>query len=78
MPLIDMHRSSARVLQQYGPDESRKLFLQLKPDENPNYPKGIEDNTHFNPVGAEVMASLAVDGIKELKLGLVKYLKTQR
>jgi lysophospholipase L1-like esterase len=37
----------------------------------------IEDNTHFNPPGAEVMASLAVDGIKELKLGLVKYLKQQ-
>lgn len=78
VPLIDMHRSSARILQQYGPEESRKLFLQLKPDENPNYPKGIEDNTHFNPVGAEVMASLAVDGIKESKLGLVKYLKVQR
>lgn len=78
VPLIDMHRSSARILQQYGPEESRKLFLQLKPDENPNYPKGIEDNTHFNPVGAEVMASLAVDGIKESKLGLAKYLKVRR
>jgi lysophospholipase L1-like esterase len=78
IPLIDMHRDSGRILKLYGPEESRKLFLQLKPNENPNYPKGIEDNTHFNPVGAEVMASLAVAGIRESKLGLVKYLKRQR
>jgi lysophospholipase L1-like esterase len=75
VPLIDMHRSSATVLQQYGPEESRKLFLQLKPDENPNYPKGVEDNTHFNPLGARVMAGLAVDAIRQQKLGLAKYLK---
>lgn len=78
VPLIDMHRSSAKVLRQYGPEDSKKLFLQLKPNENPNYPKGIEDNTHFNPVGATVMAGLAVEGIREQKLGLAKYLKKQR
>lgn len=73
--LIDMHRMSERVLTQYGVEGSRKLFLQLKPDENPNYPKGVEDNTHFSPTGAKIMAGLAVDGIRESKLGLAKYLK---
>jgi lysophospholipase L1-like esterase len=73
--LIDMHRKSERVLKQYGPEESRKLFLQLKPGENPNYPKGVEDNTHFSPLGAGIMASLAVEGIKEQKIGLAKFLK---
>lgn len=74
-PLIDMHRKSESVLVKYGPEDSRKLFLQLKPGENANYPKGIEDNTHFNPAGAEEMAKLAVDGVKQNKLGLRKYLK---
>ena len=73
--LIDMHRMSEKVLVKYGPEESRKLFLQLKPGENPNYPKGVEDNTHFSPLGAEIMASLAVDGIREQKVGLAKLLK---
>jgi len=73
--MIDMHRKSEGVIKQYGAEESRKLFLQLKPDENVNYPKGIEDNTHFSPVGAKIMAGLAVEGIREQKLGLVKYLK---
>jgi lysophospholipase L1-like esterase len=73
--LIDMHRKSEKVLKEYGPEASRKLFLQLKTGENPNYPKGVEDNTHFSPLGAEVMAELAVEGIKEQKLGLAKFLK---
>ena len=73
--LIDMHRKSEKVIKQYGPEESRKLFLQLKPGENPNYPQGVEDNTHFSPFGAEIMAGLAVKGIREQKLGLAKFLK---
>jgi lysophospholipase L1-like esterase len=73
--LIDMHRKSEAVIKQYGPEGSKKLFLQLKPGENPNYPKGIEDNTHFNPAGAEEMAKLVAEGIREQKLGLMKYLR---
>lgn len=73
--LVDMHRMSEKVLVRYGPEESRKLFLQLKAGENPNYPQGVEDNTHFSPLGADIMAALAVDGLRELKLGLVKFLK---
>jgi lysophospholipase L1-like esterase len=75
--LIDMHRQSERVLRYYGVEASRKLFLQLPPNENPNYPKGIEDNTHFNPAGAEVMSGLAVEAIRNQKLGLARYLKDQ-
>jgi lysophospholipase L1-like esterase len=73
--LVDMHRMSEKVLVKYGPEESRKLFLQLKAGENPNYPNGVEDNTHFSPLGADIMAALAVDGLRGQKLGLVKFLK---
>ena len=73
--LIDMHRKSEKLLMKYGPEESRKLFLQLKAGENPNYPAGVEDNTHFNPTGADLMAGLAVEGIREQQLGLAKFLK---
>lgn len=75
VPLIDMHRKSGAVIKKYGVEGSRALFLQLKPDENPNYPKGLEDNTHFRPAGAEEMAKLAIEGIRENKLKLKKYLK---
>ncbi len=72
--MIDMESKSAAVLSRYGNAGSTTLFLQLKPGENPNYPKGVEDNTHFNPKGAEEMAKLAVEGIRQDKLKLSKYL----
>ena len=75
VPLIDLHRKSEKVIKQHGVDGSKKLFLQLAPGENANYPKGIEDNTHFSPPGARLMAEQAVEGIREAKLGLAKYLR---
>jgi len=75
VPLIDMHASSGELLTLFGADASRQLFLQLKAGENPNYPTGVEDNTHFSPLGAKLMAHLAVDGIRELKLPLANKLK---
>ena len=73
VPLIDMHRMSEAVIVRYGVEGSRKLFLQLKPGENANYPNGVEDNTHFSPLGAEEMAKLArrrdprvEDGVEEV------------
>lgn len=75
VPLIDMHKTSEGVIVKYGVEGSKKLFLQLKPGENPNYPNGIDDNTHFSPLGAEEMAKLAVAAIRENKLKLAKYLK---
>jgi lysophospholipase L1-like esterase len=56
VPLIDMHELSEAVIVRYGEDASKKLFLHLKPGESANYPKGLEDNTHFSPMGAEEMA----------------------
>lgn len=75
VPLIDMHRKSEAMIKRYGVEGSRALFLQLKPGENENYPIGVEDNTHFVPKGAEEMAKLVVEGIREDKLKLRKYLK---
>lgn len=75
VPLIDMHRKSEAVIKRYGFEDSKKLFLILKEGESANYPKGLDDNTHFSPLGAEEMAKEAVVGIKEEKLGLKKFLK---
>ncbi len=75
VPLIDMQKLSSAVVEKYGPEPSRELFLQVRKGENPNYPVGVEDNTHFSPLGAELMAAQAVNGIREARLDLVKYVK---
>src|SRR5262245_27174496 len=36
LPLIDLHQKSEKVVREYGVEESRKLFLQLKAGENSN------------------------------------------
>ncbi len=75
VPLIDMHRKSEKLLIGLGAENSKKLFLILQKGENANYPDGLNDNTHFSPLGAEEIAKLAIVGIKEEKIGLRKYLK---
>jgi len=75
VPLIDMHRKSEKLIIGLGAEESKKLFLILAKGESPNYPEGLDDNTHFKPRGAEEMARLVVEGIRETKIGLRKYLK---
>ena len=75
VPLIDMHRGSAEVIASLGVDSSAKLFLQLEKGENPNYPEGVHDNTHFRPLGAELMARIAVDGIRAVLPDLAAHLK---
>jgi pectinesterase len=73
--LIDMHRDSARVLREYGAEGSKKLFLVLTPGQSVNYPQGITDNSHFSPLGAEEMAAIVVDDIRETIPALAGHLK---
>ena len=75
VPLIDLHRKSEELLIKLGAEDSKKLFLILKAGEHPNYPKGVDDNTHFSAVGAEEMARLAVEEIRVQRHKLRKYLK---
>ena len=75
VPLIDMHRKTEQLLKLFGPEASTALFLQLPPRENANYPNGIQDNTHFSPFGARIVASLAVEGIRETHLELAAYFR---
>ncbi|GAA4300177.1 rhamnogalacturonan acetylesterase [Nibribacter koreensis] len=72
VPLIDLDKKSQALLQQYGPEFSKKLFVHLQPEEHPNYPQGKQDDTHFNELGAREMAQLVLAEIKYLKLELAQ------
>jgi lysophospholipase L1-like esterase len=63
--LFDMDKITQQLFQQFGVDNSKLLFLQLKPGEHPNYPEGKEDNTHFNELGARLIAQLVLSEIKQ-------------
>jgi lysophospholipase L1-like esterase len=70
VPLIDLDRKSQALLQSMGVESSKLLFLQLNPGEHPNYPGGKDDNTHFNELGARMMAEIVLAEIRALKLEL--------
>ncbi|MBW8771152.1 MAG: rhamnogalacturonan acetylesterase [Gemmatimonadetes bacterium] len=76
VPLVDMEHASAQLVQQLGADSSRTLWLHLEAGANPNYPNGVHDDTHFNPIGARTMAGLAIDAMRALKLGLAARLRS--
>jgi lysophospholipase L1-like esterase len=69
-PVIDLDAKSRDLLQQFGPVNSKLLFMQLDSLEHPNYPSGQKDNTHFNEYGARRIAELVLAEIKTLKLEL--------
>ncbi len=70
VPLIDMDKEWQAVLQKYGVENSKMLFNHLAPGENPNYPDGKQDDTHFNEVGARKVAQIVLADVRALKLEL--------
>lgn len=64
--LIDLDTKSRELYQQFGKNDSKLLFMQLKPGEHPNYPDGRDDNTHFNELGARLIAQLILKELKAL------------
>ena len=63
--LFDMDKITQQLYQQFGVENSKLLFLQLKPGEHPNYPDGKEDNTHFSELGARLVAQAVLSEIKK-------------
>lgn len=70
VPLIDLDKESMLLLQKMGVENSKFLFNKLEPGQNPNYPTGVDDNTHFNEYGARRMAELVLLELKKMNLEL--------
>ena len=68
--LIDLDKLSQDYLKQLGPENSKFLYDWLEPDEHPNYPKGVKDDTHFNELGARKMAEIVLKEIRAQNMGI--------
>ncbi len=74
--LADMHHDSEKVMQEYGQEGTKELFLHIPAGAYRSLPNGKKDDTHFNEKGATIMAGLFVQELKELDIKpLVKNLK---
>ena len=64
VPLIDMEKLTSQWLQQEGVESSKKYFHKFPPGVSRLYPQGLDDNTHFNEVGARIVAGMFVNEVK--------------
>jgi lysophospholipase L1-like esterase len=62
--LVDLQRSSERILREAGAEGAKRYYLWLAPGESPNYPQGLSDDTHFSPEGAIRMAAAVADDLR--------------
>lgn len=76
VPMIDLLAKSRAVVISKGDEASKQLYNYVDSG-HVNYPKGLKDDTHFSPAGANKMAALAAEAIKELKLSLAERLIKQ-
>lgn len=64
VPLIDLTAMSTALFNRVGPEGTKKYFMHLKAGQYPNYPNGVEDNTHFQATGAIEVARLVATALR--------------
>jgi lysophospholipase L1-like esterase len=74
-PLIDLDADSMAYFQSIGEEGSRKYYLHYAAADNPTFPSGIADDTHFNELGARAVAALVARRLKELHIPLSKHVR---
>ena len=62
--LLDMEKATEELLSQMG-DEASKALFNWQEKGHPNYPDGVQDNTHLNFTGAVRLAQLALQLLEE-------------
>ena len=66
VPLCDLNADSRALYRQLGEARTAELFVRLAPGENPDFPDGHDDKTHFNAYGAKVIAGLVAKELAQL------------
>ncbi|MGW2837569.1 rhamnogalacturonan acetylesterase [Streptomyces sp. NPDC001493] len=68
VPLIDAQALTLARWQQLGPDATQEYFDWQAPGESPNYPDGVQDNTHFQPRGAIDVARITARALLDARV----------
>lgn len=75
VPFMDLQMRTEQLVERMGPEESKSLFVWVKPGEYAMYPEGREDNTHLNEAGARLVAQMAVEEMRILDLDIIRFSK---
>lgn len=75
VPFVDANRVTSELEQGLGSEGSKKLHMIYAPGECKAYPKGRKDNTHYNQIGARIVAGLLAIEIGKQVPELRRHLK---
>lgn len=75
VPFVDATKITHDIETSMGIEGSRKLHMWFLPGENPQVPKGKQDNTHYNIYGARVIANALADAVAEQVPALKKHVR---
>lgn len=64
VPLLELTRKSMELIQELGPERSKKMFMWVDAGEFKSLPEGRKDDTHLNAFGASRICDLAVEEMK--------------
>lgn len=65
IPLVDLKAASRALYLELGEEKCAELFVRIAKGENLDFPNGHDDKTHFNAYGAERIAALVADGLRQ-------------
>lgn len=74
VPLIDLHQSSQKLIEEHGIEGSKKMFLWIDPRHYKVMFDGKKDDTHFSEYGAISIASLVCAEMKQKNIA-AQYLR---
>lgn len=73
VPLIDLNKMTMDYLSKLGAENSKELFLHIKPGVFENLPEGMTDDTHLSKQGACVVSEMFIEGVAKSNSPLKKY-----
>ena len=65
---LPMQQQTTDWLNKEGLEKSKQFFHKMAPGVSKLFPKGLDDNTHFNEKGARIVAGFFVEGLKQQKI----------
>lgn len=75
VPLIDLHSDTRILYEALGEENSKRAFVHYPANTFTNQPIALEDNTHFNAYGANLIAKCVIEGIIKHNLPIKQYLR---
>ena len=76
VPVIELHDMTRSFYESMGVDSSTRAFVHYPANTYPGQGKPLADNTHFNPYGAYEISKMVVEGMKNARLPIIDYLKS--